>query len=218
MGCIDMAIIQCDNRYSCPGCINCSLKAFVYNWGRGHEHIKQLHPTWVREFDTTPETVLKASVEQLIREYTDSFIPPIGKLIDIIKEKRGGSHVDKCYRKCPDCDTQGFRHVAVHYECAPQKYIHHFNQPHCVVMTVNCNCHFGSSRPGATLDQFIDKAERTLAETDRLRCYHVSERGMLLTREQTTLAEDYEQWLHKPRSKNNPFRKMISALSQGQGM
>ena len=193
------------------------LFEFCANWGRGQDHMNKVYASWAREFETTPDKVLHESVEQLIREYTESFIPPIGKLIEIIKEKRGGSHVDRSYRKCPDCDKQGFRQVAVHYERAPERFTHHNGQPHCVVMTVNCNCHFGHRPAGATLDEFIAKAERTLQDCDHVRCYYVSERGKTLTREQSMLAEDYQLWLHKPTPKNNPYRKMLSALLLGRG-
>ena len=191
-----------------------ALYEFTSNFGRGQDHMNRVFQSWSREFETTPGLILREAVHQVIRDSTDSFIPPLGKVIDVVRSKMGGTHVDRSYRKCPDCDKQGFREVAVHYQSAPIRFTHHHGMPHCVTMTVNCNCHFGQSRPGATLDEFIHKAERTLAETDRLRYYYVSDRGRPLSREQTMLEEDYQLWLDSPKQKNNPYRKMLSALSR----
>ncbi len=220
-----MAIQRCDERYGCPGCIECMLYQYSSNFGRGSDYRNSVRASWLREFKTTPDRILKESVHQVIRETKDSFIPPLGAVIDIVKAKMGGTHTDRSYQKCDHCDRQGFRYVAVHYEHAPKRMFLNVTseggdmfvpagKPYVHQFTVKCNCQFGERMAGAGLNEFMDKAERTMRDCDHVRCYHVSMHGQQLSREQTTTFEEQQQWKRKVRDPDNPYRKMLSALLQ----
>ena len=61
-----------------------ALYEFTSNFGRGQDHMNRVYKSWAREFETTPGLVLREAVHQVIRESTDSFIPPLGRVIDVV--------------------------------------------------------------------------------------------------------------------------------------
>tara|TARA_B100001123_G_C15117791_1_gene950083 strand:+ start:472 stop:1107 length:636 start_codon:yes stop_codon:yes gene_type:complete len=193
---------------------NC-LFEFCSNWGRGQDHMNKIWKSWSREFETTPDRVLEDAIRTLIRTRTDGFIPCLGVVIDQVKALMGGSHTDRSYRKCGECTEQGGRYVAVHYEEAPERFMYQRGRPFVHVFAAPCSCDFGKRISGPNLEDVIRKLNERIASDETVRCYYVSSAGGDLTKEEKTLHEEYQQWLHhRPEPTDNPYRKMLSALLQ----
>ena len=111
--------------------------------------------------------------------------------------------INSCLQNCPDCNENGFREVAVHYEITPARFGRaSAGQPSVQIGKVRCNCKNGRRYRNLEiigLDQFAEKARLTKRDTDRLRYYYVSDWGAPLRRSQTMLAEDYQRWISRPK-------------------
>ena len=193
------------------------LYEFCANWGRGQDHMNKIGGAWYREFETTPDRVLDDAIKQLIRTRTDGFIPCLGVVIEHVKALMSGTHTDRSYKKCKDCVENGCRYVAVHYEVAPEKFMFHRGEPHVHVFAAPCTCPFGRRIAGPNLEDVLRKLDDDIQHSEDMRCYYVSTKGGDLTKQEKTLHEEYQIWLHhRPDPSDNPYRRMLSALLQGQ--
>ena len=193
------------------------LYEFCANWGRGQDHMNKIGGAWYREFESTPDKILDEAIKQLIRTRTDGFIPCLGVVIEHVKALMGGQHTDRSYKKCKHCTPQGCRYVAVHYEVAPQKFMFKRGEPHVHVFAAPCTCQFGRRIVGPNLEDVLRKLDDDIQHSEDMRCYYVSTKGGDLTKKEKTLHEEYQIWLHhSPDPSDNPYRRLLSALLQGQ--
>lgn len=199
-----------------PMTIEENLIDFVTNWGRGKDHINRLHDIWQHEFKETPDRVLTSAVRRLMREYTGTFIPPLGLVRAAVMTENKGSMGGKSYSKCDDCNDKAMRWIAIHYNHAPRSFGRHYNKPFCYHFTCACSCEKGKAKNETTIETIVNNLDKAMAKHDHIRYYYISGDGKPLTYNESTLEETCQQVKQLIRSRGvNPYRRAVSRLSQG---
>ena len=198
-----------------PLTIEESLREFVTNWGRGQEHVNKLLNIWKYEFKDTPDRVLSAAVRRLMRESTANFIPPLGVVREAVMAENKGSVGGRSYRKCRDCNDNGMRWVAIHYNKAPSSFKQHAGKPFCYHFTCACDCERGKARNETSLDEIANGLDNAMRMHNHIRYYYINGDGKPLTMQECTLEETWQERANRIQSqRHNPYRRMLSLLSR----